>query len=105
MLSDWRSGTAKLTPLGKSSGAIALDVGSTDEVALLIKMLVDRGMGGGELLQAAHPPEALHRPLSSSQRLMGIFDAVVQPAAGALGGARRRRLSRLRRRSEAGWSR
>jgi hypothetical protein len=70
MRSGWCSGTAKLTPLGKSSGAIALDVGSTDEVALLIEVVVDRGMGGGELLQAAHPPEELHRPLSSSQRLI-----------------------------------
>jgi hypothetical protein len=84
MLSDWRSGRAELTPLGKSSGTISLEVGSTDEVALLIEVVVDRGMGGGELLQATHPPEALHCPLSSSQRLMSIFDAVVQPAAGAL---------------------
>jgi hypothetical protein len=70
MLSDWRSGKAKLTPVGKSSGTISLEIGSTDEVALLIEVVVDRGMGGGELLQAAHPPEALHRPFSSSQRLM-----------------------------------
>jgi hypothetical protein len=84
MLSDWRSGGTEFAPLGKSSGTISLEVGSTDEVALLIEVVVDRGMGGGKLLEAAHPPEALHRPLSSSQRLMSIFNAVVQPAAGAL---------------------
>lgn len=39
-------------------------------MTLLIEMVVDRGVGGGELLQATRPPEALHRPLSSSQRLM-----------------------------------
>ncbi len=70
VLSDWRSGRAELTPLGKSSDAISLEVGSADEVALLIEVVVDRGMGGGELLQAAHPPEALHCSFSSSQRLM-----------------------------------
>jgi hypothetical protein len=30
ILSDWRSGTAELTPLGKSSGTIPLEISSTD---------------------------------------------------------------------------
>ena len=55
MLSDWRSGSAELTPLGQSSSAIALEVGSTDEVTLLIEVVVDRGMGGGELLAQLIP--------------------------------------------------
>jgi hypothetical protein len=79
-----RSGRAELTPVGQSSGTISLELGSADEVALLIEVVVDRGTGGGELLQAAHPPEALHRPFSSSQRFMCILSAVVQPAARAL---------------------
>jgi len=42
----------------------------------------------GEFLQTSHPrtsgshpPEAKHRPLSSSKRLVRILGAIVQPAA------------------------
>jgi hypothetical protein len=80
----WCSGGTKLAPFRECGIALELEGFLRGEVALLIEVVVDRGMGGCELLQATHPPEALHRPLSSPQRLMGIFDAVVQPAACAL---------------------
>jgi hypothetical protein len=34
---------------------------SRGKVALLIEVVVDPGIGGGELLQATHPLEPLHR--------------------------------------------
>jgi len=38
-------------------------------------------MKGGEFLQTSHPPEAKHRPLTSSEWLMRVLGAVVQPPA------------------------
>jgi hypothetical protein len=32
----------------------------------------------GEFLQTSHPSEAKHRPLSSSKRLVGILNAVIE---------------------------
>jgi hypothetical protein len=39
-------------------------------MAVLVEMIVERGMGGGEFLQGFDVPEPRHRPLSSSERLM-----------------------------------
>ncbi len=64
------SGCAELTPLGKSGGAVELEVVPAVEVAFLIKEIVDGGMDGGEFLQTSHPPEAEHRPFSSSKWLV-----------------------------------
>jgi hypothetical protein len=46
-------------------------------------------MGGAEFLQRFHPSEVAHGPPSSSQGLVRILHAVVQPAPGLLpiGGA------------------
>ena len=49
-------------------------------------MIVDRGMGGGELLESFHVPELPHRSFSSSERLVGILSPVVQPATALLVG-------------------
>lgn len=46
-----------------------------------VKMIVYRRMGGGELLQTSHSPEARHRPLSSPERLVRTFSAIVERAA------------------------
>jgi hypothetical protein len=40
---------------------------------------VDRGMGGGKLLESFHVPELRHRSFSSSERLVGILSPVVEP--------------------------
>jgi len=53
-------------------------------MTFLIEVVVDGGMEGGEFLKAPHPPEAEHRPFSSSKRLMRVFRPVVQPPAGLL---------------------
>ena len=41
---------AKLAPLGESGGTVQLEIGSTVKVALLIEMIVDGRMDGGEFL-------------------------------------------------------
>ena len=50
-------------------------------MALLVEMVADRGMNGGEFLQTSHPPEALHCPFSSSERQMRVFGLIVQIAS------------------------
>ena len=63
-------GRAELTPLGKSSGAVQLEILSVVESALLIEMVMDRCVDGCEFLQCSHSPEAEHGPLPPSKRLV-----------------------------------
>ena len=42
-------------------------------------VFVDRGLAGGEFLQRPFVPEPLHRSFSSSERLVGILGAIVEP--------------------------
>ena len=53
-------------------------------MALQIKMVVNRRMYGSEFLQTSHAPEPLHRPFSSSKRLVRILATVIQPTPGFL---------------------
>ena len=50
-------------------------------MAFLVEVVVDRAVNSGEFLQTSHPSEAKHRPLPSSKWLVGILNAIVQPAA------------------------
>jgi len=75
---------AETTPLGESSGAFGLEMRSAGEASLVVEMVGDGGVDGGEHLQTSHAPEAEHRPLSSSERQVCILRTVVQPAAGFL---------------------
>ncbi len=67
-----RSGLSRgeLTPLGQGGGAVLLEDVAVVEVAVLVEVVVERGMDGSELLKGLHGPELRHRPLSSSERLM-----------------------------------
>jgi hypothetical protein len=56
-----RSGSEKAAPLGKSGGAGLLVGIAILEVALRWKVVVDRGMDRGELLQRSHATEPQHR--------------------------------------------
>ena len=58
---------AKSAPFGESGGTIELEVASAGETAILIEMVRDRGVDGGELLKTSYAPEAKHCPLSSSE--------------------------------------
>jgi hypothetical protein len=50
--------------------AVRSEYGSSVEVAVLVEVVVDRGVGGGELLQGLEVPEAGHRTFSSSEGLV-----------------------------------
>jgi hypothetical protein len=39
-------------------------------VAVVVEVVVDRGMGGGKLLESFHDPALRHRSFSSSEWLM-----------------------------------
>ena len=55
---------ALLSQCGRASFPVKV---SADAVAFLIEVVVDGGVYGAEFLQGLHPPEARHRPLSSSE--------------------------------------
>ena len=74
------SGSDKAAPLGESGGTGQLVGVAVLEVALRGKMVVDRGMDGGELLQRSHAPEPQHRPFASSERQVRVFGPIVEPA-------------------------
>ena len=59
----------QLTPFGQCSRAVLLENFAAVEVAVVVEMIVDRGMGGGEFLQGLYIPELRHRALSSPERL------------------------------------
>jgi hypothetical protein len=56
-------------------------------VAVVVEVVVDRGMGGGELLEGFHVPELRHRSFSSSEWLVGIFSPIVEPPTALLIGS------------------
>ncbi len=77
----------ELPPLGQGGGAVWLEDVAAVEVAVLIEMIMDRGVDGGEFLQGFNVPKLRHRPLSSSERLMRVFGPVVEPAAALVNGS------------------
>ena len=75
------SGRAGLAPLGESAGASVLEVLPGREVPVLVEVVVDGAVKGGELLHTSHPAEPQHRPLASSGWQVGVLDPVVGAAA------------------------
>ena len=64
-----RSGR-QLTPLGQGGGTVLFEDVAAVEVAVVVEVIVDRGMDGGEFLEGLYIPEARHCPLSSSEGLV-----------------------------------
>ncbi len=50
----------------------------------MVEVVVDRGVGGGKLLQGLYVPELRHRSFSSSERLVGILSPIVEPPTALL---------------------
>lgn len=50
-------------------------------MALLVEVVMDGRMNGGEFLQTSHFPKQDHSPFSSSKRQVRILSTIVQPAA------------------------
>jgi hypothetical protein len=83
-----------LTPFSERSGAALLKDIAAVEVAVLVEVVVERGVYGGELLKGLHVPEIRHRRLSSSERLMRIFGPIVVPTTALLSASVADRLHR-----------
>ena len=60
----------QLTPLGHRGGAVLLEDVASAEVAIVVKVIVDRGVDGGEFLQGLDVAEFRHCPFPSSERLV-----------------------------------
>ncbi len=56
-------------------------------MAVLIEVIVNRGVGGGEFLQGLYISELRHRSFSSSERLVGILSPIVEPPTADLIGS------------------
>jgi hypothetical protein len=76
-----------LTPLGQSSRATLFENIATVEMAVLVEVVVERGMGGGEFLQGLYVSEPRHRSFSSSERLVRILGSIVEPPTALLIGS------------------
>ena len=53
-------------------------------MTVLVEVVMDRGMGSGKFLESFYIPEARHRLLSSSERLVGVLGSIVVPATALL---------------------
>ncbi len=62
------SGGQKLSPFLKRGVSFRFEYRAAVEVAIKIKMVVERGVGRGEFLQVRHSSESRHGPLSSPER-------------------------------------
>lgn len=70
-----------MPPFFESSGLVEFEIVPTVAAVFLVEMIQYRSVDGGEFLQTSRSPEAEHRPLSSSQRQMGVLNTVVEPVA------------------------
>ncbi len=66
-------------PFSKRGSTVLLEDIAAVEVAVLVEMIMGRGVNGGKFLQRSCVPEPLHRSFSSSERLVGILSAIVAP--------------------------
>jgi hypothetical protein len=76
-----------LAPLGQSSRAVLFENVAAVKVAVLVEVVVDRGLGGGEFLQGLYVPEPRHRSFSSSERLVRMLGSIVEPPTALLAGS------------------
>ncbi len=76
-----------MTPFSERGSAVLLEDVAAVEVTVLIEVVVDRGMGGGKLLEGLHVPELRHLSFSSSERLVGILSPIIEPLAALLIGS------------------
>ena len=79
-----RLSRSELTPFSERGSAVLLEDVAAVEVTVLVEVVVDRGMGGGKLLEGLHVPELRHRSFSSSERLVGILSPIVEPPTALL---------------------
>jgi len=76
----WVRSDRQLSPFSKRRVAVLPEVGPTSKMAIEVEMVVNGGVHGNEFLKRGIASETLHGSLSSSERLMGVFGTIVQPA-------------------------
>jgi hypothetical protein len=59
-----------LTPFRECGSAVLFEDIAAVEVTVVVEVIMDRGVGGGELLESFHAPEFRHRSFSSSEWLV-----------------------------------
>ena len=64
-----RSGR-QLTPFSERGSTVLFEDVAGVDVAVVVEVVVDRGMGGGKLLESFQFPELRHRSFSSSEWLV-----------------------------------
>ena len=69
----------KLAPCSERGGTVLFEDIAAVEVTVLVEVIVDRSMGGGEFLEGLYVSELRHRAFSSSERLVGILGPIVEP--------------------------
>ena len=74
-----------MTPLGQGGGSVLFESIAAVEMAVVVKMVVDRGVDGGEFLQGLDVSEPRHRPFPSSERLVRVLGPVIEPTTAGLG--------------------
>ncbi len=82
-----RLSRGELTPFSERGSAVLLEDIAAVEVAVLVEVVVDRGMDGGEFLQGLYVPELRRRSFSSPERLAGILGSIVEPPTALLIGS------------------
>ena len=82
-----RHSRGELTPFSERGSAVQFEDVAAVEMAVLVEVIVDRGVGGGKLLESLHVPELRHRSFSSSERLVGILSPIVEPPTALLIGS------------------
>ena len=75
-----RYSRGEIAPFSERGSTVLLEDIAAVQVAVLVEMVMDRGMGSGEFLHGLYVPEPRHRSFSSSERLVGILGSIVQPA-------------------------
>src|SRR5680860_1673843 len=74
-----RLSRGELTPFCECGSAVLFEDVAAVEVTVEVEVIVDRGVGGGKLLESFHVHKRRHRPFSSPERRAGIFCAIVEP--------------------------
>ncbi len=82
-----RLSRGELPPFSERGSAVLLEDIAAVEVAVVVEVVVDRGLGGGEFLQGLYIPEPRHRSFSSPERLVGILSPIVEPPTALLIGS------------------
>ncbi len=71
-----RLSRGELTPFSGRGSAVLLEDIAAVEVAVLVEVVLDLGMGGGEFLKGFYVAQPRHRSFSSSERRVRILGSI-----------------------------